>query len=243
MEDLMALRKSLLAVLGSAMFIVALSVFGVSSAAASTTEECKVPAVGEIFTSRHFSDANCEKENTEGEFHTTAVNPNALLTRTNTGLVVAQTEVLGTPFEVSCEKYSGNTTVSNFEKEGVMGFKGEGKISISGCAVKKPAGCSIKPIETVTLTETSEDLKEVQRTLFQPKEGTKLATVTVTGCAIEGSYALNGKLRSQTVNIHTEEFNASSGSEATLGGKSILFTFPFHDATVANGKTIVRELP
>jgi hypothetical protein len=239
----MALRKSLLALLGSAMFIVALSVFGVSSAAASTTEECKIPEAGEIFTSRHFLDANCEKENTEGEFHTTDVNPNALLFRTNTGLIRLNTEILGVKFEATCEKYSGETTVSDFEKEGVMGFKGEGKINISGCAVSKPEGCKISPIETVTLTETSEDLKEVQRTLFQPKEGTKLATVKITGCALEGSYAVNGKLRSQTVNIHTEEFNASSGSEATLGGKSIVIVIPFHDATVANGKTIVRELP
>jgi hypothetical protein len=239
----MTVPKSLPALLGSALLILVFGVVGVSNAAASTTEECKIPEAGEVFTSQHFLDANCEKANTEGEYHTTAVKPTALLTRTNTGLVVAQAEIAGIPVEIKCETYGGTKTVSNFEEEGVMGFKGEGKMQFSGCTVSKPAGCSIKSFETVTLSESSEDLKEVQRTLFAPKEGTKLATLTLSGCALEGSYTISGKLRSQTANIHTEEFSSTSGSEATLGGKPIIFKFPFHDATAANGKTVTRELP
>jgi hypothetical protein len=240
----MTLRKSLLALLSSAFCLVAFSAFGVSTAAASTTEECKIPEVGETFTSQHFLDSNCTEANTEGEYHTVAVKPNALLNRTKTSPITIHGELAGTATAITCEALSGSTTVSNYEEFGGTGFEGEGKIKLSSCIASEPAGCTVKPIETVQLSEFSEDLLgSIMRTAFVPTEGSKLATITLEGCAISGSYALEGVLRSQTVNIHTEEFSTSSGSEVTIAKKPANVQGSFHDATAANGKTVVRETP
>ena len=249
----MTLRKSFLLLFSCAIAVVAFSAVGVSGAAASQTHECKIPEfdkeLGEFepFTSGHFLDPNCEKSSgAEGEYHTTFVKKNAVLKRTNTAPVFVHWVVSGIEVEVKCETLGGTKTVSNFEKEGKFGFSGEGKISLSACTVAKPAGagCTVKPIETVQLSETSEDLAgEVLRTLYVPKEGSKLTTVTVEGCVLKGSYVVEGKLRSQAVNIHTEEFSAKSGSELTIKGLPVFITAPFHDATASNGKTVVRELP
>jgi hypothetical protein len=245
----MTLRKPFLALLASAMAVVAFSAFGVSAATASTTEECKIPEVGEEFTSGHFLDSNCEmKSGAEGAFHTVKVKESSLLKRTSTIFPVFQAELHGIPTEISCEAMSGNKTVSNQLVEGKPGFVGEGKMVFTGCSVVAPPKCSVSSggFETVLLSESSEDLKEAQRTLFAPKEGTKLATIALEGegCEVSGSYTVEGKLRSQTVDIHTEEFGLLSGSEATIkGGGTFLPHFIFHDATASNGKTVVRELP
>lgn len=243
----MTLRKPFLVLFAGALAVVAFGAFGVSSAAASTTHECKIPEVGELFTSGHFLDPNCEKKSgAEGEYHTTNVKESALLKRTNTSPILIHWVPSGIEVEVKCETLGGTKTVSNYEKEGKFGFEGEGTISLSGCTVSKPAGkgCTVKSFETVQLKESSEDLAgEVQRTLFVPKEGSKLATVTVEGCVIEGSWAIEGALRSQTVDIHTEEFSAKSGSELKTKSGPIFVTGSFHDATASNGKTVVRELP
>lgn len=238
-------RKPILALFVSAMFLVAFSAFGVSSAAASTTEECKIPVAGEIFTSQHFLDSNCQTPGTEGEYHTVAIKPSSLLKRTNTTAIGISTTIAGIATEITCETLSGSKTASNYEEGEVMGFKGEGKIQLSACKVSKPVGCTVKqPIETVQLNESSEDLGgEVMRTLFVAQEGTKLATITLEGCAIAGAYALEGKLRSQTATISTEEFSASSGSELTMAKSTATVKGAFHDATAANGKTVVRETP
>jgi hypothetical protein len=240
----MTLRKSFLALFSSALCLMAFAAFGVSTAAASTTEECKIPEVGETFTSQHFLDSNCTESNTEGEYHTTAVKPTALLNRTKTSTIVINAEPAGIATEIRCETLSGSKTASNYEEGEIRGFKGEGKIKLSSCSVAQPVGCTVKPIETVQLSETSEDLLGfVMRTVFAPKEGSKLATITLEGCAISGSYALEGVLRSQTVDIHTEEFSTSSGSELTIAKKPANVKGSFHDATAANGKTVVRETP
>jgi len=55
---------------------------------------------------------------------------------------------------------------------------------------------------STNLSVTSEDLGEVQRTLYAPKVGTKVGSFTVSGCALEGTYTIEGKLRSQTEHPH-----------------------------------------
>lgn len=243
----MTLRKPFLTLFACALAVVAFGAFGVGNAVASTTHECKIPEEGEEFTSGHFLDPNCEKPSgAEGEYHTTFVKKNAVLKRTNTKSILIHWVPFGIEVEVKCETLGGTKTVSNIVKEGKPAFEGEGKISFSACSVIKPAGkgCTVKPFETVQLSESSEDLAgEIQRTLFVPKEGSKLATITVEGCVVEGSYAIEGKLRSQTVDIHTEEFGEKTGSELKTKGGVIFITTTFHDATASNGRTIVRELP
>jgi hypothetical protein len=240
--------RPLLTLLAGALFIVAFSAIGVSSAAASTTEECKIPLEGEEFTSQHFSDENCEKKSgAEGLFHTTLVAPTSILITTKTSPIVIWSEPsAGVKLKLACGSVGGTKTVSNFTEGEVRGFKGEGSIVLSECSVQEPeAGCTVSPtIETVPLTLKSEDLKETQRTLFQPKEGSKVATFTVSGCALKGTYTIEGKFRSQTVTIHTEEFGPKTGSELTISkGIPIVLEWWYHEATKANGKLITRELP
>jgi len=245
----MNLRRSLLGLLTVAMFAVMFSSFGVVSAAASTTEECKIPTEEEEFTSRHFSDENCEKESgAEGKYHTTLIPGDSILRTTKTSPIVLRAEKLAKPLEIACEEYGGTKTVSNYKEEEKRGFKGEGSIELSGCVVQEPTvrRTVSSTIDTVQLELASEDLKEVQRTLFVPKEGTKIASFTIEGgeCPVAGSYTIEGKLRSQTVTIHTEEFGAKTGSEMFISKEiPIYWEWIYHEVTKANGKQIVRELP
>lgn len=241
----MTLRKSFLVLVASGMLLVALSAIDVSNAAASHTEECKIPEGEEEFTSQHFNDPNCkEKTGAEGKYHTTFVPEHAVLKMTQTSIVVVEFEPIGVSTEISCETLTGSATASNWTEEEKAGYKGEAKFQLSGCKVNKPAGCTVKPIESVPLSLSSEDLeKEVLRVLYAPIEGSKIATITLSGCAISGSYALEGKLRSQAPNIESEEFSASSGSELTVSKKPAMITGVIHEATAANGKTIVHEFP
>lgn len=245
----MALRKFLITLLGSAMFVAALCAIDVGSAAASHTEECTIPPIGtEEFTAPHFLDANCEKSNVEGEYHTIPYpnNNNVILKRTATGPIKLETTLAGVVTQIGCESYGGEKTAHNYAEGEIHGFKGEGFMTFSGCTVTKPvaSGCTVSPIESVPLVETSEDLiAELMRVLFQPKEGSKFMTISLSGCALKGTYTVEGKARSQTVNIHTEEFSKSSGSELVIGKTPVVLELPFHDATKSDGKTVVRETP
>lgn len=241
----MTVRKPFLVLFASAMLLVVLSAFGVSSAAASHTEECKKPEGADEFTSQHFADSNCkEKTGAQGPYHTTFLPGSAVLKLTQTSIVVVEFEPIGVSTEISCETLTGTATASNWTEEEKAGYKGEAEFQLSGCKVNKPSGCTVKPIESVPLSLSSEDLeKEVLRVLYVPKEGSKIATITLSGCAISGSYALEGKLRSQAPNIESEEFSATSGSELTVSKKPAMITGVTHEATAANGKTIVHEFP
>jgi hypothetical protein len=242
----MALRKLLLILLGSAMLMVALSAIDVGSAAASTTEECKIPGEEE-FTAPHFLDSNCEKPGVEGEYHTVPYVEKAgvILKRTRTGIPVFESTIAGVATQIQCEVYGGEKVAYNYTEGETRGFKGEGTMNFSGCTMTKPvtAGCIVSPIETVPLVETSQDLLELMRVTYAPKEGSKFMTITLSGCAIKGTYSVEGKLRSQTASIHTEEFGPATGSELVIGKSAFVISFPFHDATKSDGKTVVRETP
>jgi hypothetical protein len=246
--ELMNLRKLFVVLFASAIAFVALTAIGAGSAAASTTEECHKEEVNLLVTSQHFLDENCTKKSgAEGIYHTAPVNEHAEITMKETKVpIVLEAEPAGAKLEVSCGSMMAKQTVSNITSEELMGFKGtiSGGITLASCTVSKPTGCTIKPIETVPLTVTSEDLAgEVQRTLFAPKEGTKFATLTISGCAIAGSYTVEGKLRSQTIDIHSEEFGSKTGSELTIGKSPVIVLTTYCWVTEADNKPVVRELP
>lgn len=95
--------------------------------------------------------------------------------------------------QVNCETYGGEKPSRITKKAKPEDSKGKGTIKLPGCTVSKPVGCTVSPsIETVKLKGSSEDPLELMRTVFQPLEGSKLASITVSGCAIKGAYALEG---------------------------------------------------
>jgi hypothetical protein len=245
----MKLRKPLLVLCASAMAVVAFSAFSVSAASASSTEECKTEGFEEIVTSQHFADSACTKKTgAEGEFHTIKLKEKAELTMKETSPIVISWSTAEFAAEIKCEKVMGKVTASNYQKEGKealeFGFTGEASITLSACKVSKPVGCTVKSIETVPLKLSSEDLaKEVQRTLYAPKSGTKLASITISGCEISGTYALEGELRSQTIDLHSEEFGPSSGSKLTIEKSPVVIKGVICQVTEADNKPIVRELP
>ena len=242
----MTLHRSLWGVIALALLAVAFSSFNVVSAAASTTEECKIPEEGEKFTSGHFFDENCEKKSgAEGLYHTTFVKETSVLETTKTSPIWWYIEFPAAPAEIACEEVGGKKTVSDFEEGEKHFFKGEGVLKFTGCTVTEPSKCSVSStIETTNLSITSEDLGEVQRTLYAPKVGTKVGSFTISGCAAEGSYTVEGKLRSQTVNIHTEEFGPKSGSELVISKSIRIYPeYWFHEVTAGTKKLITRELP
>jgi hypothetical protein len=250
MGGTMTLRRSLLGVIAVAMFAVAFSAIGVVNAAASHTEECKLTKAeeeNERFTSQHFFDENCEKKSpgAEGEYHTAFISPTAVLETTKTTPIVWHIEFPEAAVAVSCGEVGGKKTVNRIEEGEKLLFKGEGVLKFTGCSVKEPTTCSIgSTIETTNLSLSSEDLLETQRTLYVPKEGSKIASFTISGCAEAGTYTVEGKLRSQTVNIHTEEFGSKTGSELVISkGIPIFVEYWFHEVTAGTKKFITRELP
>jgi hypothetical protein len=244
----MKLRKPFLLLFACALAFAAVNAIGVSTAAASTTEECLKEKPGLEMTSQHFEDENCTKKSgATGLFHTTSINGSSVITMKETKEVPISIEatLLEVKTVINCASTMAKQTVSNFELEKeVMGYKGTiPSLVLSSCTVSKPSGCTVKPIETAPLTVTNEDLKEVQRTLFAPSEGSKIGTLTVSGCAVAGSYAIEGNLRSQTVDIHTEEFSSKSGSELTIGKATAIPFFTYCWVTEADNKPVVKELP
>ncbi|HXF31802.1 MAG TPA: hypothetical protein VN522_09785 [Solirubrobacterales bacterium] len=232
--------------IGVALFAVALSSFGVAGAAASTTEECKIPAEKEPATSKHFEDENCTKESGAGGlYHTTPVLGTQLVEWTKTSPIVWSTQVAGLAVKFTCEAVGGVQSATNFEEKEKFGFKGEGVIAFTGCAMQEPAGCTVNSkVESNKLTFASEDLAEKQRVLYAPKEGTKVASFTISGCAIAGTYAVEGKLRSQTVDIHTSEIGPKTGSELTISKSTpIQLELWTHTVTAGTKTFVVTELP
>jgi hypothetical protein len=243
----MTLRRSLLGLIGVALFAVAIGVFGVAGAAAQTTEECKIPAEKEPSTDKHFSDENCTKESgATGEYHTTPTIGTHLVEWTRTSPFIEwQTSIEKVAVKMTCEEVGGSQSATNFEEKEKHGFKGEGVINFTGCIMKEPSGCTVSSkIESNKLTFASEDLVEKQRVTYAPKEGTKFAAFTISGCSIAGTYTIEGKLRTQTVDIHTNEVGSKTGSELVIQKSTPLLPFfTIHTITTGTKTFIVTELP
>lgn len=243
----MTLRRSLMGVIGVALFAVAISVFGVASAAASKTEECKIPGEHEPATDKHFSDENCTKEvGAEGPYMTVPNQGTHTVEWTKTSPFIEwQTTIEKVAVKLTCEEVGGTQSATNFEEKEKSGFKGEGVIAFTGCVVKEPSGCTIgSKIESTKLTFASEDLTEKQRVTYAPKEGTKFAAFTISGCAIAGTYTVEGKLRTQTVNIHTNELGSKTGSELVILKSTPIVPFVLiHTITTGTKTFVVTELP
>jgi hypothetical protein len=116
--------------------------------------------------------------------------------------------------------------------------KDSGSLTLSGLTVDKPAGCTVtSPVETKPLT--SEVVTHTGSNLVYDKwfaeTGETIATVTVTGCGIAGSYALKSKeffskgneFGVEVVNQpfeFSEAINKTLKGSMTLAGNAVEFT-------------------
>jgi len=96
--------------------------------------------------------------------------------------------------------------------------------TLTGCKVAEPSGC--KTTETIKTAETKSELEVEGEKVFDkfvPTSGETFATVSIEGCAIEGTYKATGSSRCEVQNPNTEAvekecvFSASSGSKLKFG--------------------------
>lgn len=104
-------------------------------------------------------------------------------------------------------------------------------VTLSGCSVKEPSGC--KTTATLKTVELKSELiveSEKVYDLYEPKSGTTLTTIEISGCSFEGEYSITGSLRCEPGAEAVEttcDFGASSGSKLKFGANEATFTGNF----------------
>jgi len=80
-----------------------------------------------------------------------------------------------------------------------------GTLVFSELSVTKPSGCSItSPLKTKALKTELAEVKGTPYDKFMPAEGSTVASIVISGCAITGSYSLTGSFYGQVEPLTTE---------------------------------------
>jgi hypothetical protein len=222
--------------------------FVASNASAMTMHECKKISKGG--TGVRYSDSNCTIVNGAGAFQTETLpqGETVEVTPTSTQTFVLSATISAIKFEFHCEAAIGSAKTTNTIEKGSMMVLGTGQVTLQGCTVLLPeaVGCTV-PAEIKT-TELKLETSEM-KTTYLPQEGTTLTTVNISGCegaakALNGERKVTGKLVAVSEEVPaSQEFTATSGSEAEISGAPAVFTGKLHYATKANGATISLETP
>lgn len=100
------------------------------------------------------------------------------------------------------------------------------------CSVSEPAGCKVtEPIDTVPLSISLLANGTSRLLTFSPTTGTTFVTLEITGCVLEGEYAVKGKVGCEIKNPTTPEvdklcdFVAGTDQELTFGSSGAAATF------------------
>ena len=127
-------------------------------------------------------------------------------------------------------------TISNEVVEGVDMAVASGKLVYTGVTIVEPPGCSTPSKLTTDAIKSRVDMHLENGvptgrifTTTEPESGTTFATVSITGCALEGSYSVKGK----TVGESTVE----TGQSATD------IPVAFNAATNAAGSLAIGSQP
>jgi hypothetical protein len=165
--------------------------------------------------------------------------------------------LLGQHFQLTATGLSsagwGGAGSATIEQVGTKA-KARGRLSFSGLTVDKPAGCTVaEPIvfEDLTTEVVEHGSYENAYVKFFPEEGETLATITVKGCAVAGSYPLKGTFYGEG-NIWGEEFasqplsfspgiNVTLGGSLTLGSEPAIFTAEGENHLASGQKFGVRK--
>lgn len=245
-------RSMLGALIVSALAVCA---FGALNASALTMHECTATAEG---TGKHYKDASCAEESTEGTFRTVPlpagkeVELEGTLTPTTAGMNVTSGEVSGTHLllhfkvgalevQITCTAFSSpGAKVKNVEE--IKGVTGTTKVKVSNCLIVAgeltAANCQVaEAMETVELSVTTEE----DQVIFKPISGTTVFKMPFTSrpgktCPIAGEKNVTGTLKGTAASPTALEFTNSSGSELgfidpKLGAVTLQFTAVTHFKT------------
>jgi hypothetical protein len=142
-------------------------------------------------------------------------------------------KVLGTTVEIVADR--ATCPESSISNPGEFAI-GSGKLQFTGVTVKQPLGCQISStINTASLATQAmmEGTKVYVR--FKPVSGTTVMSLSLTGCAAEGTYPLKGTFFGQSPNLTKTEkpeqalafsgtINTIAGGALTLGTESATLT-------------------
>jgi hypothetical protein len=203
--------------------------FGSSSAAAAATEKCTQDSPG-LGTSTFYENGECEDENNvSGKWHRLAVGGNWFTRLFDGSFDKYNGTIAGVTVTFGCEKLVNSGGVAeNVTEAGAKKVLGkEMVLEYSKCAMSAPAGCKIgESLKTGALKSVATTAKEVSSVKFEPESGTKIASLTITGCALAGTYPIAGSLTGVVPNTNQSkvEFTTTSGSALTIAGNSATYT-------------------
>ena len=229
----MSRHKSVLGVLVLGIFC--FCAIGVGSASATTTERCT-----DLFqtsqTRTFYKDARCAVKEAAGEFHRTVLGGNTFTRWYYKSDNAFSTMIVGVTLTIDCEALTSSSgSAENLEVEKVMTVKGkEMVIEYGKCKVVAPAGkgCEVgSTIKTNKLKSSLPTVKEGEqvKVKLEPESGSKIATITVSGCsvsALNGEKPLEGSMQGVVPSSEPFilEFTAGSGSSLTLGSTAATYT-------------------
>jgi hypothetical protein len=102
---------------------------------------------------------------------------------------------------------------------------------LEGCAVSKPAKCTVSTIKFAPLTSTLEGTTGHFKLNFKPTSGTTVTTIKLSGAeCIVSSIEVTGTMACNYPGVETEahnhilEFSLTSGSELKFGGGAVKLT-------------------
>jgi hypothetical protein len=212
---------------------------GAGPASATWTETCSNTKVNE-FTFTWYTDAACQNKNALGKYHRLVNKPFGSIWTHIFLIPFAEDQVSatigGVKLTVACKGLTNSSGVAeNVEELGVEKVKGKEMVMVySECSVKAPAekGCKVaEPITTTKLKTTAAQPEATQKVWFEPESGTKIATLSISGCSISelnGSKELTGTIVGVVPSAETEqsqiEFTTTSGSSLKLAGASATYT-------------------
>jgi hypothetical protein len=199
-----------------------------------------------------YTGSNCETESEGGKFHTVKATAPVTRETTPTSTFTLASTVGGVNVSIECKKLTGTGVGFNETVEGLNQALGK-EISwqLGECAVLKPSGmgCKVKAgsIETNSLKSTTYMISEtVTGQKYTPAAGTVLASVTIEGCVLNGTYKVEGGVVGVVNNAKPAELGSTAASSKEGGlifaGKPATFEGKWHSKRAGTENIVaIRE--
>ena len=104
------------------------------------------------------------------------------------GAMTLESKIAGVTFSMTCESPEKAEGTGKIQQEG----KGEMTLTFAGCSVKAPTGCKAETVKSSALKSELVKIGNLAYDKLAPVSGELLMNVTITECAVKGTFPLKG---------------------------------------------------